>query len=326
MSDSSWRTALETAKQRLIALPSGVVVRCFLIEESVIGRQAVPPEDISTLVGGLVMLAHGSDLPRSWTLFGGGQSGSTFFGIIKGLGRSLRNQWPLDSSVDRSSLFAGDDAGRWLYILYDIAWAASQGNIPGASLSATKKIYVPFKDTTAFGGSADKHHKGAHIRLDNLSTFLQTNSRFVKALAPIPDPPDWFYSIIDDVVTASIGAIDILLEGADGADSTGTNGAKTQARKKRKTRRRRKQTGLTTKQKALLDFLKAGHTPAQAARHFDRSPGAIAQMRERIRDKAAEIKKQTGRSIDLRKAGSLRDDYGPTGKSGGRTRRQRKGV
>ncbi|MCH8852693.1 MAG: hypothetical protein IID41_08585 [Planctomycetes bacterium] len=91
-----------------------------------------------------------------------------------------------------------------------------------------------------------------------------------------------------------------------------------------KTRKRAKTPGLTRKQKDLLDYLHAGGTQAEAATHFERTPGAISSMRSRIRKKTDELQKAKGRSLNLRNAVPLRDDYGPTEKSGGQTRRQRK--
>lgn len=91
----------------------------------------------------------------------------------------------------------------------------------------------------------------------------------------------------------------------------------------RKKHKRRRSPGFTPKQKALIDYLKENRTPVETAKHFDVVPSAISRMCKRIRERAEEFEKETGRSIDLGKACSLRGDYGSTGKSGGRTGRQR---
>ncbi|MGB2987159.1 MAG: hypothetical protein WBE26_14915 [Phycisphaerae bacterium] len=107
------------------------------------------------------------------------------------------------------------------------------------------------------------------------------------------------------------------------ADQSGS-----EKQKKRRPRRRKqsKHAGLTKRQKMVLDYLNDGHTQAEAARHFDVTPGAISQMRGRIRQRIKELNTAGGRSVNFRDVTSLQSDYGPTGKNCRRAQRQRKGV
>jgi hypothetical protein len=83
----------------------------------------------------------------------------------------------------------------WLYALFDLAWR----NTPGSPLKAERHTWV--------GNTSVSLRSLPHLRRAAAAGAMVAPSEL---LAQVPDPPDRFYSILGDLWTASIAAIDIL--------------------------------------------------------------------------------------------------------------------
>jgi len=104
----------------------------------------------------------------------------------------------------RNMLFPGtvretDPLKCWLYVLFDLAWR----NMPGSPLKAERYTWVG--DTSVSLRSLPNFRRAAAIGAKVPHPEL---------LAQIPDPPDRFYSVLDNIGLASIAAVDILLTSA----------------------------------------------------------------------------------------------------------------
>jgi hypothetical protein len=103
----------------------------------------------------------------------------------------LANALPMP--IPKETLAISHLERRWLYFLFDLAWART----PGSPLRVSQ-------EKAAWSGYTI-------VELSEIPHLRQCNDELSKELlAKIPDPPSW-YSVIDDVVAASVYAIDILL-------------------------------------------------------------------------------------------------------------------
>jgi hypothetical protein len=128
---------------------------------------------------------------RSVHYFGDQQGYDEFFRLATDAGNlvsSMSNKF-FPVSIPQYTLETAEPATRWLYVLFDLAWA----EIPGSPLR-------PSKGRTAWSGRTS-------IALDALPLF---RARFKDIAERFSDHPSW-YSVIDDLVQASVYAIDILL-------------------------------------------------------------------------------------------------------------------
>jgi hypothetical protein len=123
--------------------------------------------------------------------------------VASALGRSLDVRELPHRCVHPCSILGKHDLYRWVYVVFDLAWASNAGHLPGASFSAEKMICIP--------GKCNDDGDGMRMPLRDLGHFKNSEFPWLKSFQPIPDEPNWFYSIIDDFVSASIGAIDVLL-------------------------------------------------------------------------------------------------------------------
>ena len=248
-------TALETAKQRLIAVPNSTDVYSLLVETtgrnlrqtpepSVLdqrfatmhlvrlvpssyrkfgqffhqnGEAVIACEPTLDAHGKPITLSDGSHAaiqePVSRVLYAYGDyyAHATFASVATALGQAIEPSTSLAALVDRCSLLERDAYARWMFILFDLAWAAGQGKIAGAGFSAQKQIYLRYTDKAALGEGQHLIGDGARFPVDQLGQLRETGFPLMEHLEPTPDPPDWFYSVLDDVIGASIGAIDVLL-------------------------------------------------------------------------------------------------------------------
>lgn len=127
---------------------------------------------------------------------------SSFFSLAAQAGQCLES---MPASVNRilwHQWLAGfrtiGDKGMWISALFELAWQPT----PGPSLAAKK---------FAWSGTTN-------VALDELPQAREQakNGAGIDAVADIPDPPSHWYSVIDDLVSASIAAIDILLALGEG--------------------------------------------------------------------------------------------------------------
>lgn len=113
-------------------------------------------------------------------------AGRTLYGLPANVNRVLWRDW-----IDGFTTI--DDGAMWVNALFELAWQ----HIPGSSLIARK---------LAWDGKTS-------IPLDALPHLRQQAERGapIAGLDSITDPPAHWYSVIDDLMTASVAAIDILL-------------------------------------------------------------------------------------------------------------------
>lgn len=131
--------------------------------------------------------------------------------IAESLGRSLAVPEQPHPVVDPNSIRTTDDLRRWVFVVFDIAWASARGSLPGAGFAAKKMIRIPY-----LGSDGEQIPDCATIPcsmpLAELHALRNASPpAMAQALKQVPDDPQWFYSIIDDFVSASIAAIDVLL-------------------------------------------------------------------------------------------------------------------
>jgi hypothetical protein len=128
---------------------------------------------------------------RTIYLFGTDKADDGFSPLATDAGNLLsaipENAFPVIIPAD--TLRTTTPAIRWIYFLFDLAWA----KVPGSALR-------PSKDKTAWAGRTSV----------SLASLPQVRARFKDLAERFLDPPTW-YSTIDDLVQASIYAIDILM-------------------------------------------------------------------------------------------------------------------
>ncbi|MEN6404893.1 MAG: hypothetical protein ABFC77_00325 [Thermoguttaceae bacterium] len=100
-------------------------------------------------------------------------------------------------AIPRVTLRTDDVMRRWLYLLFDLAWA----NIGGSPLRVSEDKSAWYENTS--------------VALDTVRLFRGPNKPTgfgaeENLLSHIPDPPPW-YSTIADVAQSSVYALDILL-------------------------------------------------------------------------------------------------------------------
>lgn len=203
-----WRTSLESAKKRFDALPtnSGPLV-CILIQSRI---PASPKPNAPTIVGlppfisqglGLSMEPRQSGTPgqmqpgfcrfhygyandvKNWREFESiaHEAGRCMNGLPGALNRLLWKDW--NGEIPPNHF----DSSFWIDAIFELAWQ----RIPGSPLVAEKFAW----------------HGDTRIRIDQL--------HYLKEF-PVPELPDdltddHWYSRIDDLVSASVNAIDALL-------------------------------------------------------------------------------------------------------------------
>jgi hypothetical protein len=135
---------------------------------------------------------------RSMLTFGAASLGDEYVRLAKDAGRTLRgitNELP---TLPGPKYFDGDDAALWFSTLFELAWR----KIPGSPLVAEK-----------FVGSGN-----SRCRLESVPALRQTN--FPADLAQhIPDPLTHWFSDLQDLLSASMSAIDIILNLPDALQS-----------------------------------------------------------------------------------------------------------
>jgi hypothetical protein len=95
--------------------------------------------------------------------------------------------------VARESLEARGDGSRWLWIVFDLAWQ----KVPGSPLRADRQIWHQTKDEGTY-----------YFPLD-YDFAKDKDSSFPKAWAK--RRPEFYYSSLDDLFSASVSAIDLLI-------------------------------------------------------------------------------------------------------------------
>jgi len=200
-------------------------------------------------------------------------------------------------SIPPATLREGDPLRRWLYLLFDLAWA----KIAGSPL----RVSV---DKSAW-------HESTSVTLETVLLYrgsLQPFGPIEAMLANIPDPPTW-YSVLDDVAQASVHALDILLTrmaqspavtGGVGkaTDTDAPPAAKTEqgegegdkdtAPKKRKARRKRSDPKADAK---IADAYNTGSYRTEAALAAALGMTALEVHRARDRHRQREVAKARGR-------------------------------
>lgn len=94
------------------------------------------------------------------------------------------------------------DKGMWISALFELAWQQD----PGSSLSATSYIWSGAKS----------------IPLESIPTSRQPAEEVESGGDALEDSPAYWYSVIEDLVAASIAAVDILLA-EDDAEGSGAD-------------------------------------------------------------------------------------------------------
>lgn len=127
-------------------------------------------------------------------------------------GRLIQNS-PPSVTADIDLYPNANEAMQWAYVVFALSWKRRRGT----SLQARRLVWWNCAECAA--------HELASLRELEAG---RPNGDFAELIACTPDPPDRWYSTIDDLVSASVAAIDILLSLAaasppPGAASAGLN-------------------------------------------------------------------------------------------------------
>jgi hypothetical protein len=226
-----WRTSLQRIQTRFLnAVNQGFRLKGYLIQSAIPRGSSGPPE-LPDEHEALVALGSGASCSaKQWLKADGnpigiepgfrrlhrfysqvrdsfGQykpiaddAGIAIQGVPAEVWQVLWKQLPIDSQLQNASESVWTDA------LFELAWQ----RIPGAPLSADKFAWI----------------ENTSVELDALEALGSRDPQFVPV--GIKSPPDHWYSKIEDLFTASVAAIDILLAISDAAPDAGAtlpNGA-----------------------------------------------------------------------------------------------------
>ena len=212
---------------------------------------------------------------RTVKFFGQSESHDRFVPLAKDAG-NLVPIMPADCfpvPIPTETLETDTPEIRWCYFLFDLAWA----RIPGSPLR-------PSKDKMAWYG---------HTSI-TLASFPQARIRLKPIADRFPDQPHWF-SVIDDIVQASLYATDILLlakKPSEEADQRPRKGD----RKPRKPRTRKKRSDPKSDKRIAEAYRTGRHrTEAQCAKVLGITEMEVHQARDRHRKRETAKKRARNR-------------------------------
>lgn len=225
MVDALLRTWLEQLRRCFSnAIDAGARLQCCLIEwprttdgpldQSDGAHGDYPPEFTDTTPISSALGIYRWGIVREVNLYGAHAVRDNLNPCFADAGHLLAALSPNDFPVPipPATLATDDESRRWLYFLFDLAWA----EIPGSLVRAATP--------------PSAWYKGGSINLPSLDVYRGYAAQGTEVRGPladfckfIPDSPAW-YSVIDDVVQASLYAIDVLLTVAAPSDCPNGNG------------------------------------------------------------------------------------------------------
>lgn len=162
------------------------------------------PPDASTAGGGVHLYGEPKIVQnevrppraREWRFYGKPAAREAFDRLAQDAGRLVGPSGPSIHDCIAAETLAADQSQRWLWVIFDLAWSPIEGSpLAARRMAWAGNVSIPLDQV-------DSQRRMQGGRLDN---------PFGQALASIPDPPDAFFSVIEDLLAASYFAIDRLL-------------------------------------------------------------------------------------------------------------------
>ena len=190
----------KTTRPQSIGFPEGFSVPPTLsVESSGMSMYTAPRVEDNVVVPGRM---------RGWRCFGkSADAWHAFSAIARDAGRLLRSTDTASLDAAAETRAVEGDVKRWLWTLFDLAWHP----LDGSPLIATKMAWEQLVSIPLDEVSGLREHYRQPTPLFSGMQEQKIQDPVEGALTVIPDPPDAFYSIIEDLFSASCQAIDRLL-------------------------------------------------------------------------------------------------------------------